>query len=318
MFEGTYYNEVFGTVMGSPILAVIVNLVMEDIEHRALTTAPVSPSFWKRFVDDVISAVSQDEIVVFLQHLNSIEPSIPFTVEYETYGKLPFLDTYVQRTTDGKLETVVYRKPTHTDKYLSFNLHHPRSHERSVFTTLFQRAENLTSNNDAKENECQCVTNILKENNYPKSLLYDCLRRPTLTHCNSPEGDSAVKGFEIVPYIQGIAEPIRRVLNNCGIKVALKPFQTLGHIFAKPKDRVPTDQKIHAVYSITCGDCEKVYLGQTKRQFCTRLKEYQRAVSNFNSLKSALAEHVCETSHNNIAWEDSKIITTNNRYCPKA
>ena len=35
---------------------------------------------------------------------------------------------------------------------------------------------------------------------------------PTLTHCNSPEGDSAAKGFAIVPYIQGIAEPIRRVL----------------------------------------------------------------------------------------------------------
>ena len=50
-----------------------------------------------------------------------------------------------------------------------------------------------------------------------------------------------------------------------------------------------------------------------KRQFCTRLKEHQRAVSNFNSSKSALAEHVCETSHD-IAWEDSRIITTNNRY----
>ena len=154
---------------------------------------------------------------------------------------------------------------------------------------------------------------VLKENNYPKSFLYDCLRRPTLTDCNFPEGDSAAKGFPIVPYIQGIAEPIRRVLNNCGIKVALKPFQTLGHIFAKPKDRLPTDQKTHAVYSIPCGNCKKVYLGQTKRQFCTRLKEHQRAVSNFNSSKSALAEHVCETS-NNIAWEDSRIITTNNRY----
>ena len=114
MFEGTYYKQVFGTAMGSPVSAVIANLVMEDIEHRALTTAPVSPSFWKRFVDDVIFAVSQHEIVVLLQHLNSIEPTIQFTVKRETDGKLPFLDTYVQRTTDGKLETVVYRKPTHT------------------------------------------------------------------------------------------------------------------------------------------------------------------------------------------------------------
>ena len=197
---------------------------------------------------------------------NSIEPSIQFTAECETDGKLPFLDTCVQRTTDGKLETVVYRKPIHTDKYLSFNSHHPRSHKKAVVTTLFQTAENLTSNNDARE--------------------------PVSPVCGTSQ---------------------ERVLNNCGIKVALRPFQTLGHIFAKLKDRVPTDQKTHAVYSIPCGDCEKVYLGQTKRQFCTRLKEHQRAVSNFNSSKSALAEHVCETSHN-IAWEDSTIITTNNRY----
>ena len=113
--------------------------------------------------------------------------------------------------------------------------------------------------------------------------------------------------------IQGIAELIRKVLNNCGIKVSLKPFQTLGHIFGKPKNRVPTDQKTHAEYYIPCGGCEKVYLGQTKRQFCTRLKEHQRAVSNFNSSKSAVAEHVCETSHD-IAWEDPKIITTNSCY----
>ena len=55
---------------------------------------------------------------VLLQYLNSIEPSIQFTVERGTDGKLPFWDACVQRTTDGKLETVVYRKPTHTDKYL--------------------------------------------------------------------------------------------------------------------------------------------------------------------------------------------------------
>ena len=99
--------------------------------------------------------------------LNSIEP-IQFTVERETDGKLPFLDTCVQRTTDGKLETVVYRKPTHTDKYLSFNSHHAKSHKKYVVTNLFQQAENLTSSNDARkkcQNERQNVTHVLKENN---------------------------------------------------------------------------------------------------------------------------------------------------------
>ena len=111
-----------------------------------------------------------------------------------------------------------------------------------------------------------------------------------------------MKSFAIVPYIQGIAEPIRRVLNDCSIKVSLKTCRTLGHIFAKPKDRVPTVRKTHAVY-----------LGETKRQFCICLKEHQQAVPNSNSSKSALARHVCETSHN-IAWDDSRITATNNRY----
>ena len=102
-------------------------------------------------------------------------------------------------------------------------------------------------------------------------------------------------------------------MSNCNIKVALKPYLTLGHIFAKPKDPIPTNQKTHAVYSIPCNDCEKEYLGQSKRQFGTRLKEHQKAVSTLNKGKSALAEHVCDTKHA-IAWENSKIITTNNRY----
>jgi hypothetical protein len=88
----------------------------------------------------------------------------------------------------------------------------------------------------------------------------------------------------------------------------------LGHIFANPKDPVKTNQKTHAaVYSIPCGDCEKEYLGQSKHQFGTRLKEHQKAVSTLNKGKSALAEHACDTKHE-ISWENSKVITTNNRY----
>ena len=46
-------------------------------------------------------------------------------------------------------------------------------------------------------------------------------------------------GFAIIPFIQGVTEPI--ILNN-DVKVAQKPFQTLGHIFAKPKDPVTKEQ----------------------------------------------------------------------------
>ena len=44
-YNGTYYQQVFGTAMGSPVSAVIANMVMEDVEQRALATSPVKPLF---------------------------------------------------------------------------------------------------------------------------------------------------------------------------------------------------------------------------------------------------------------------------------
>ena len=61
---------------GSPVSAVIsANLVTEDVEQIALASSPVKPLFWKRYVDDVISAVSKNEVENLLSHLDSVEPN---------------------------------------------------------------------------------------------------------------------------------------------------------------------------------------------------------------------------------------------------
>ena len=156
-----------------------------------------------------------------------------------------------------------------------------------------QRAESLPSNSDSQANEREYVLNILGENDYPKRFLNDCLRSPVCRNQNNSEGDTSVKGYAIVPYIQGVTEPIKRILSNCNIKVALKPYLTLGHIFAKPKDPVKTNQKTHAVYSIPWGDCEKEYLGQSKLNASL---VHQKAVSTLDKGKSALAEHALSSA----------------------
>jgi hypothetical protein len=105
---------------------------------------------------------------------------------------------------------------------------------------LLQRSESLPSNSDSQANEREYVLNILGENDYTKPFLNDCLRSPVCRNQNNSEADTSVKGYAIVPYIQGVTEQIKRILSNCNIKVALKPYLTLGHIFAKPK--VPVKQ----------------------------------------------------------------------------
>ena len=123
-YNGTYYQQVFGTAMGLPVSAVISNMVIEDMEQRALATSPVKPFFWKRYVHDVISAVSENEAERLLSHLNSVKPSIQFILEREKDRHLPLLDLNVSKGIQGTLETSVYRKPTHIDKYLAFDSHH--------------------------------------------------------------------------------------------------------------------------------------------------------------------------------------------------
>ena len=75
-------------------------------------------------------------------------------------------------------------------------------------------------------------------------------------------------------------------------------FQTLGHIFAKPKDPVTKEQRTDAIYSgyIPCNDCDREYI-EHNRQFGTRLKEHQKVVFFSKKENSASSEHTCLTNH---------------------
>ena len=68
---------------------------------------------------NAFTILDREDVDDFLQHLNSQQLSIRFTMETEKDNKLAFLDTTILREPDGRLTTSVYRKPTHTDQYLA-------------------------------------------------------------------------------------------------------------------------------------------------------------------------------------------------------
>ncbi len=78
--------------MGSPVSAVVMNLYMEFFEELALRSAPSKPQLWKRYVDYTCCIVKKGTVEGLLSHLNSVQPSIRFTVEVERDGGLPFLE----------------------------------------------------------------------------------------------------------------------------------------------------------------------------------------------------------------------------------
>ena len=98
---------------------------MEAFEKQALNTAPHPPSLWRRFVDDTFVVIQTAHKDRFLEHINSTDDRIQFTVEESrSDGSMPFLDTLVIPQPDGSFRTTVYRKPTHTDLYLQLDSHH--------------------------------------------------------------------------------------------------------------------------------------------------------------------------------------------------
>ena len=293
-FRGKMYQEVHGIAMGSPVSVVVANLVMEDIEERALSTFHPPTHFWKCYFDDTCAALPLDQILPFLDHLNSIEPCVQFTVEEESDGRLAFLDVQLSRNDDGTVCTSVYRKATHTNQYLAFESHHPIAHKVAVVKTLMSRAEALSSSGVERAQEEKEVTGALKENGYPSSFVYkhSCSGRP-----RPDREEQRPKTTLTLPYISNLSEAIRRVLTPLDIQVVFRPLMTLRQLLVHPKDRVPMDEQKGVDYSISCTECPKVYIGQTGRSLKHRLKEHRRALRNGDMAASALAEHALTAGH---------------------
>ena len=97
--------------MGSPISPGTCNTYCEDFEQRALQTAPteICPSLWLRYVDDVVAIITEKQVTPFTDHINTINPSMQFTVETQVEeGKiqhLPVLDVDIIRKEDGVLNS---------------------------------------------------------------------------------------------------------------------------------------------------------------------------------------------------------------------
>jgi hypothetical protein len=111
-----------------------------NTEKLALDTTEYKPAKWLRYVDDtfIVWPHGPDKLQVFYYHINNLRPSIQFTMERESNNHLPFLDVLVTKN-GSTLSTNVYRKPTHTGRYLHFDSNHPHHVKRGVVHSLIHR-----------------------------------------------------------------------------------------------------------------------------------------------------------------------------------
>ena len=115
-YEGQRYKQVQGAPMGSPLSPALANKLQE-----------------------------------FLEHLNNLHAAIKIMMEREQQNQLPFLDVLLRKKQDGRLAHTVYRKPTHTNRYVNEDSHHHPAQLHSVINTLVTRSLKLADQNHQLE-----------------------------------------------------------------------------------------------------------------------------------------------------------------------
>ena len=269
--------------MGSPVSVVLAEIVMQKIEQLIMPLIADSILFWYRYVDDVVACIKDNQSNVILRTINSINDHIQFTAEEESNSCLNYLDLQIFKNEDGSLKFNIFRKPTHTDKYLDFNSDHPLEHKHSVIRTLVHRAEKLCDD-EFKKQEMSHISKILQINGYPMNEINRISKkvtdkRPTMNNANSNVSTDK-PSFTSVPYISGISERISRIFKKYDVNIAHLPTRKLKNELCHLKDKRKVGEKAGVVYKLDCKDCDARYVGETGRQVQDRMIEHQRDIAN--------------------------------------
>ena len=167
-FDGVMFWQIDGVAMGSPLGPALANISVGFYENQSPDDE--WPELYWRYVDDVfLHFENKPARVEFFQRLNSLHPSLRFTCEEESVGKLPFLDVKVIRTDKGMV-TTIFRKPTFTGRYTPWDSYSPTNYKINLVRSLAHRARRICSPSMI-ETEMKTLHEIFVRNGYPEQVL---------------------------------------------------------------------------------------------------------------------------------------------------
>ena len=302
-FKNEFFKQTEGTAMGNSLSPFIANLFMSYFEENARQTLPYFPEIWFRYVDDIFAVFDLDktDLNTFTDQLNSLAPTIKFTVEQETNGTLPFLDLLIIRTQDQKLEFDIYRKPTANHRFIMNSSNHPHQSKLAAFNSMIHRLLTIPLSPDRYNKELNFIKEIAIYNEFDPTLidrlLYkhktrnDLAQLTTLTPLrNNPH--TYIK----LPHHPHLTKGLQSVFTPFNKKIAYSSKNSIGSFLGSPKDPIPPTQK-SGIYRLPCDECPASYIGQSRRAIKVRAKEHIAHFKNNRQGRSAVADHIFETGH---------------------
>ncbi|XP_065583868.1 uncharacterized protein LOC136042864 [Artemia franciscana] len=320
-FRDSFYQQKNGLPMGAPLSGLLANIYVENLENWALNSYFLKHVYWGRYMDDVISLwnYGEAELRGFLDHLNTYDRNLQFTLEVEVENKLPFLDVLIIRNAN-ELDFTIYRKPTQNKRYLHFNSNHPPQVKRAVVISLIDRALNICSHSYINA-EINYIRDILFGNGYPIPFVNKIISRRIKRHsCKIEEDTSQCEAIDkpsnivYLPYIPKITTKLKNICTKNNLYVVFTNNFKIINFLNSGKDKTPVTRQ-RGVYQIPC-DCGKYYVGRTHQNLDKRLQQHKNdidkaLISNCsnNSFDSALGWHIFNNPSHMILFENSSLIS---------
>ena len=127
-FGDIIFHQIKGTAMGTAFSPTIANIYMSVFLGKFVKTFQYSPLLLTRYIDDIfIIWPKQQNIANFSKDINSIHPSIKFTIT-TSVSSIDFLDLTIYKADNTTLQTLnikTYQKPNNLYQYLEFASAHP-------------------------------------------------------------------------------------------------------------------------------------------------------------------------------------------------
>jgi hypothetical protein len=123
-------------------------------------------------------------------------------------------------------ESVIYRKPTHTGRYLYFKPNHPYQVKSEVVHSSISRVKVIRQDNKDFNKETKNIRHDLLLNDCPQEFV-DTIMKPSRS--NRPS-DRIYQGTFIIPNVKGISEKLGCIGNRFNVRTIFQiNIHSVGH-----------------------------------------------------------------------------------------
>ncbi|XP_074805210.1 uncharacterized protein LOC141985201 [Natator depressus] len=184
-FGDNIYLQISGTAMGTLMAPQHANIFMADLEQRFLSSRPLTPLLYLRYIDDIfiIWNHGKEALEEFHHDFNNFHPTINLILDQSTQA-IHFLDTTVL-ISDGHINTTLYQKPTDRYTYLHASSFHPGHTTRSIVYSQALRYNCICSSPLDRDKHLQDLYQAFLKLQYPPAEVkkqIDRARRGARSH----------------------------------------------------------------------------------------------------------------------------------------